>query len=358
MDIAEFFRTSTSSRLLVLMAFPLISAVLLIIFLAYFSIKRSKKSQMKHGISRKDEPDALESKGETQPVTPHEITEKDPSAFDKTITSSPNSPLDLNLALLQNTTKENNLMTKQQPPPAKSDLATSGSMPPSSTPPSVEPVELLRLLRDPHSNQLMIEIGGQRYTKLSDVDDKKIGQFILKLAAHLLAFTNGMIVTEAGVKSVYNPKVGPLPEPVVSSRPSPELSPTRPPSPAEEPFIPKPPPEAEAAFLATLHTQSTLQPDPLPPVVPSGGGLFGRRPPAPAPMSLPSLNLAGEINKIVQTRLMYSPLGTNTKVDILSAPDGGIRINVNGKIYNSPDEVADPDIKQLIKESIKQWERI
>jgi hypothetical protein len=248
-------------------------------------------------------------------------------------------------------------MNKQQHPPEKSDLAASGGMPSSSTLPSVESVELLRLLRDPHSNQLMIEIGGQRYTKLSDVDDKKIGQFILKLAAHLLAFTNGMIVTEAGVKSVYNPKVGPLPEPVVSSQLSPPLSPTRPTSPADEPFIPKPPPEAEAAFLATLHTQSTLQPDPLPPVVPSGGGLFGRRPPAPAPMSLPSLNLAGEINKIVQTRLMYSPLGTNTKVDILSAPDGGIRINVNGKIYNSPDEVADPDIKQLIKESIKQWER-
>jgi hypothetical protein len=72
---------------------------------------------------------------------------------------------------------------------------------------------------------------------------------------------------------------------------------------------------------------------------------------------LPVLNLAKEINTIVQARLTYSPLAQTSRVEVISAMDGGIRINVNGTFYETPDEITDPEVKTLIKESIKQWER-
>jgi hypothetical protein len=72
---------------------------------------------------------------------------------------------------------------------------------------------------------------------------------------------------------------------------------------------------------------------------------------------LPSLNLAEEINRIVQARLLVSPLAATTDIEITDDLSGGIRIKVNGVPYPSPDDVPDPDARALIKASIKQWER-
>jgi hypothetical protein len=220
------------------------------------------------------------------------------------------------------------------------------SQPPA--PETTEPVELLRLLRQPHSGQLIVEVAGHRYDKLASITEKKIGQYILKLTAQLLAFTNGVIMTEAGTKSVYNPRVGPAPEPLGAT---PERPAAEPPARASEPVVPEPPPEAQAAFLASLRNKPAE-----PPEEPARRGLFGR-PAAPTP-DIPTLNLADEINDIVQTRLRYSSLADTTQINISSDPAGGLglRIEVNGRIYTSPDDVADPAVKELIKAAIKEWE--
>lgn len=214
-----------------------------------------------------------------------------------------------------------------------------------------EPVELLRLLRDPQSGQLLVEIAGRRYTKLADIADKQVGEYILKLAAHLLAFTNGMIAAEAGVKSLPAPKVGETPLPLVASKPvspSPNLLTGLPPAPI-------PSPEVEAALLASLvQPVKPLTPEPEP----KRQGLFGRaKPAAQAEPLLPVLNLAEQINTIAQARLLMSPLAATTKLEITSDPGGGILINVNGRFYASPDDIPDPQVKALIKDSIRQWEK-
>jgi hypothetical protein len=199
---------------------------------------------------------------------------------------------------------------------------------------------------------------------LTDITDREVGQYILELAASFLAFSNGVVATEAGVKSVYLPKVQKTPEPLVKFTPVTQLphpteaSPPKPEKqkPAAPPLVPPPSPEAEAAFLAALQAQKSAPPPT--PVVPVRG-LFGlgRSASEPAP-ALSQFNLAGEINQIVQARLLVSPLGETTQIEILSDHSGGIRIKVNGQMYNGPDDVPDPDVKALIKDSIKQWERM
>jgi hypothetical protein len=210
-------------------------------------------------------------------------------------------------------------------------------------------VELLRLLRDPQSGQLIVEIAGRRYTRLADIADKQVGEFILKLAAHLLAFTNGMIATEAGIKSLPAPKVGETPLPLITPKPTPPT-----PSPSQS-LAPGPSPEVEAALLASLvQPVKPLAPEPKP----KRQGLFGLVKPAPeAEPLLPVLNLAEQINTIAQARLRLSPLAATTKLEITSDPGGGIRIEVNDRFYASPDDILDPQVKALIKESIQQWEK-
>ena len=262
---------------------------------------------------------------------------------DTTQPPSPQKPLSQTLA---------NLETKPVAAPLQTTL-------PAQTP---VPVELLRLLRNPQSNQLVVEITGQQYTKLADVTDKKIGKFILQVTAHLLAFTNGVIVTDAGMKSVYKPRVGEVPPPIeppndsvsLSIRPpvTPSKAEANPPNPS--PMIPKPPPEAEAAFLASIQE---APPIPLN-ITPKKRGLLGRvTQPDPPPANIPGLNLAEEINDIVQARLRYSPLAATNHIEITTDLSGRIRIEVNDKFYSSPDDISDPEIKALIQASIKEWER-
>jgi hypothetical protein len=361
--MVEIFGTVAPSQLLILMAIPLGGAVILAIIIVVSVSGRGKKAKMKHGISESKESEAtMDPLSADQPVAPPAeekqaapLTPKGQATADE---------LGLNMAILGGGAKKK-----------ETAIETKGAVGAQPTAGPAEPEELLRLLRDPQSGQLIVEVGGQRYKKLSDVADRGIGQFILKLVSHLLVFTSGVIVTEAGVKSLYTPKAGPVPEPLfppvappaavapepvtAPPAPIPQAEPAREASAEEESLIPKPSPEAEAAFLA-LQARSLVT-GPEPPsisVAPPARGLFGRGRSSGSAPALPSLNLAGEINQIVQTRLMYSPLGAGNRIEVVSAPDGGIRIRVNGLAYNSPDEIPDDDIKTLVKESIKQWERL
>ncbi|MCB0164100.1 MAG: hypothetical protein KDI79_07740 [Anaerolineae bacterium] len=217
-------------------------------------------------------------------------------------------------------------------------LPTSAALPYSA--------ELLRLLRDQHG-RLIVEVDGRQYSKLTDVADKKVGQYILDLTAHLLAFTNGVVATPTGIKSLAVPKTGDLPMPMIS-RPADLPAP----SPGAVQVPPPPPEDAESKLLASLK-DSRLESETLR----QKSGFFGIAKPAPAPTVLPALNLADEINDIVQARLRSSSLEKNNVIAISSDPGGGIRIKVNDRYYASPDEITDPAVRDLIKSSIKEWER-
>jgi hypothetical protein len=103
-------------------------------------------------------------------------------------------------------------------------------------------------------------------------------------------------------------------------------------------------------LLTSLRPPTQAEPKP------KRGGLFGLGgAPQPAP-TLPGINLAQEINDIVQTRLRYSSLAANNKIEITLDLGGGIRIWVNNESFSSPDDIPDQDIRALIKASIKEWE--
>lgn len=125
------------------------------------------------------------------------------------------------------------------------------------------------------------------------------------------------------------------------------------PAPAPSGAVASAPPEVETAFLASLRAQPAK---PEPPQA-QRRGLFNRAKPAPEETLIPALNLAEQINTIAQTRLRYSPLAATTKLEITSDPGGGILINVNGTFYRGPDDIPQPEVKELIKASIQEWEK-
>lgn len=356
--MTEFITNLSNSGLFGLIAVVLIIIVLLMTAIIVLFFRRQKKSKMKLGLHSASRAANEMTAPSNEPATARQ-PDTPPVAANK-VADAPEPAIELDLGILASLTNQNSPAEKAAPPeevkpepaqpvkPATLAGGASTSANPVSAPAppaSPEPAELLRLLRDPQSGQLIVEIGGQRYAKLADITDKKIGQYVLKLTAHLLAFTNGVIVTEAGMKSVYKPKLAGVPQPITASADTPPAQSTNQPQslPSQSKVDPLPP-------LPGLTLQSPVSSQP--------GGLLGRvAQPPPPPSNLPGLNLAEEINDIVQARLRYSPLAEDNTVEITSDLSGGIRIQVNGRYYTSPDEVPDPDIKRLIQASIKEWER-
>ncbi len=382
--MAETIGNLASGPLLVLLVITLLGAMLLVAFIVVAVSRRRNKDQMKHGVQAKRAP-------KEKQTTPKEVDE----AFDlntsilSQLHPPPESSPDLNTDILSRepasqtapldtptfideteasvdlTPDESNSQTLAADAPPqpvdKINLTDRVEIPPSVPPaaPAPDPEELLRLSRHSETGQLVVEVAGQKYTKLTDITDKQIGQYILKITAHLLSFTNGMIETDAGLKSVYNPKLGPPPEPIASPstpRTKEAAAPSQPtPTPIQpEPApVSRPSPEVDAALLASLIAHPTQPEEPQPRL-----GLFGRRSRTGPQPILPSLNLADEINKIVQARLLASPLAATTNIEITDDLSGGIRIKVNSIPYASLDDVPEAEVRELIKASIKQWERL
>lgn len=360
--MGEVIGSANGSQLLILIGMTLAGAVFFAAVIFFSSVRSRSKNKMKLGIQPGSTPSAAGSdRGTPSPPLQNDLNtsilsrhEADPPlALSHEEPGSVQSPLET-----QPDDREGTDVQRFDDNEEKINLAARlGSL--SNPKPEYE--ELLRLLRHPETGQLVVEVAGRRYTRLTDVTDKKVGQYVLKLAAHLLAFTNGMVATDAGVKPVYHPKVGETPRPIpapVSAPASPGAASAAPAarevraaeaySPGVAPARPNPKPslltshQAPAAAVEEEKVQRR--------------GIFGFARPTTTGPRLPMLNLAGQINDIVQARLLNSPLAASHRVEIRDDPGGGIQISVNDVSYSSPDDIPDSSIKELIKGAIKEWE--
>jgi len=216
-----------------------------------------------------------------------------------------------------------------------------------------EPGEILRLVSDPDRHDFCVQVVGRSYRRLVDVPDPAIGQRILEGITRLLQFSNGMLATDDGI--------GMVPPPTLSAAAvTPGPAPARPAPAAEAPVSPSDAPapaplSEQERFLRQL--MSSAPPAPGEPVKPPSliGGLRGTWKKSSSSSS-PALDLVTEINRIFQSKLGVSPLA-NTDAEVQAGPDGGVRIRVGTVYYDSPNDVPDARLRELLKASIAEWER-
>jgi hypothetical protein len=238
---------------------------------------------------------------------------------------------------------------------------------------TAEPGEIMRLMSDHDHGHFCVYVADRCYRRLVEIADRTTGQCILEAITRLLQFSNGTLATNLGVGVVPVPSLSadrhtPLPVPPAASpqvglstasslaASVPAAAPSSPVSsvaPSITPSIVTPVDEQER-FLQRLSSQMPSQPQ-APVERPSLIGSLRRMRKKSPTESLSPLNLADEINSIFQSKLSASSSKVNAGVE--ANPEGGVRIRIGMAYYDSPDEVPDPNLRDMLKLSIAEWER-
>ncbi len=228
-----------------------------------------------------------------------------------------------------------------EPSPTAEDVKERRSLPMGEK-------EIMRVLRDEDTGAIIIEVEGNKYRRLTEIRDGRIGNQVLEAIADLVKFTGGIVKGQWAAASVT---------PVVPTR-------ERPPSAVEPAGFPQavtaepPASEAEEAFLRRLRegdlqvgiTQSRERP-------PGIMGFIRRRKPAVAEDIGAGSTFVDEIEEILQRMISTAPTPPNQEVHVGTGPDGSLQIQVGMQYFSSADEVPDPAIRNLIKAAVKEWER-
>ena len=74
-----------------------------------------------------------------------------------------------------------------------------------------------------------------------------------------------------------------------------------------------------------------------------------------APAAPPALGIVGQIDSILQARLLGTPL-EGRGISLGNSPEGGVLVYVGVNKYPGVDEVPDPEIKAAIRGAITEWE--
>lgn len=168
-------------------------------------------------------------------------------------------------------------------------------------------IEIMRVLRQPPMGKLVIEANQQRYEQLADIPDSKMQQLIKTAVGELITFVGGyQKLVDAGVA----------------------------------------PPLTNSSHAPSSQSSTTPSP-PLRPIAPSS-------PPPASPSS--SNNIIDGINNILANKLTSTPKLKGRTIKLAQDPSGGLRIEVDGKFYERPEEIDEKEIQQLLRQSLKEWE--
>jgi hypothetical protein len=211
---------------------------------------------------------------------------------------------------------------------------------PPNTPPS-QAGEVMRVIRDPQTGETTVQIEGQEYGHIREIQDPETGRQVLAAIADLVRFTGGVAANSQAMRKILAqgaPATPPSPTPTAdtSSRSRSFPSPVQdarldPDTMVEQPLRQRP---GVLGYLAQ--------------------GFQPQEPPTPLPSPTA---FVGEIEEILQGYIHSLPSPLSREVHVGSGPDGLLQIQVGLDKYSHPDDVPDPEVRRLIKAAVAEWEK-
>lgn len=229
------------------------------------------------------------------------------------------------------TRREREARAKAAPPPGESPQAPASEPsidnpaappahpaglgdPPGPTPPGDETVEILRVLRHQKHGDLMVEMGGQRYSRVKDIKDSRTGLDLIDTIAALQKFVGPEVFAPLAAAQSPGPiQAAPAPEPL-------QL-------PSMNPF-------KQMLILRDRDLKKSRE---------------KAQPPPPS-------SIVEEIEALLVKRVVGSPF-EGRSIHMRPGLHGGAHIDVDGHGCASVEDVADPEVKQFLKSVIAEWEK-
>jgi hypothetical protein len=200
--------------------------------------------------------------------------------------------------------------------------------------------EVLRVARDNLTGRLLVEVAGQRFAKLSDIQDAQLAQAVLTTLHDLQEFAGQ---PEATPPPPSSPLVS-AQLPVAATPPTPTPAPVS--TPAARP--PAPPPSA------TPTTSAEMPPIPKPSMNPfKQARVLRERAKQLEPIPLKS------IPEIIDEHLQQKLLGTPhiwRGIRVRGDAKGAVVFDVDGLTYDAVDAVPDEEVRNIIKSAIAEWD--
>lgn len=193
---------------------------------------------------------------------------------------------------------------------------------------TIEAEEVVAVLRDPRDGRLVVHIQGVGYRTL--VDSPEVKEQFVKVMRELSDV----------VSQPDTPPADPAPEPGIAL-PMPEMPDLL----AER--GPAKPANRLPGDLPSYRLEEAIKPQ--------KGGLFTSRPKY-EPQPIPELNIAASIEAFLQHKLQGMPEYQGRSIHVLSAPGGGVKIEVDEQYYEAVADVDDDEIRTLLADTIQEWQ--
>lgn len=193
-------------------------------------------------------------------------------------------------------------------------------------------IEIMRVLRVPPMGKLVISFNDQRYSSIDEIPETNIRQLFKTAIGELITFAGGYhLLVEAGVAP-----------PLSASQTA-----TSGPASKDE--------EAER-FVSQLEREKeelkAAGPKPSPSLLTN----MRRRPATSTTSANKMLSLVEQVDAILQRHLLADPELAGRKIHLVQDTGGGLIIDVDGKRYERPRDIENPQIQMMIKRALKEWE--
>ena len=211
----------------------------------------------------------------------------------------------------------------------------------SSLPPGTK--ELARLWRNQRTGRLHVEVDGQVFRSIDEVNDAR-RKFLIQVYESLRSWLGEAAQTQADRPSVPAAVARSEESNVANAAPLPptlsQTAPARFSSPGKTPVgQPKPNADPQRASLNPF-------------------GVFANvLRPVPKHSTLPNLSIVAQIDEILQDKLNNFPAGGGQKIRLAERSDQGMMVVVGMQEYQDIDSVPDPAIRDLLKQCVAEWER-
>jgi hypothetical protein len=190
---------------------------------------------------------------------------------------------------------------------------------------------VLRVLRDRLTGRVVVEIGGKRYNRFSDLADVNVQEGLMVTLHDLHNFTGSSgAPMAAAVPAPSVPAAAPEAQPPAPLAPSP----LPPPAPATRPADPPPlrmpsmNPFKQAMVLRDLEKAA---------------------PPPPKP-------IAEQIDDVLQVLVVVTPYAQRG-LHVRSGPRGNAIFELDGRSFHSIDDIPEAEAQAIFRDAVKRWEQ-